>query len=252
MDTHLIDRREDERWPLQPTVTSLLNAPVLQRWGPSELTALLDSKVIRRNSDDDLSLVLVRRIEPAGTDARQADGLTLTPTEEVRPGCPTWLVAGCASLLAVASDLDLPADRGVAPRQGQVWDRGRRHGPVNWPVGRLDGDLVLVQRLPPGAVLVADALRGAGPMERAEALDGVRASVAALDAAGLSHGRLSAASFALYPDATVVLWEPGPGMFEGVDQEALASLDRAFVSDLGAADPTAPAAVDPPPAGGEA
>jgi hypothetical protein len=40
-------------------------------------------------------------------------------------------------------------------------------------------------------------------------------------------------------------------MFEGVDQEVLASLDRAFVSGLGAAGPAAPAAVDPPPAGEE-
>jgi hypothetical protein len=70
-------------------------------------------------------------------------------------------------------------------------------------------------------------------LDRAELLAGVRAAVAALHAAGLSHGSLGLDSFALYPDRTVVLWEPGAGMFEGVEREKLAALDRAFVAELG-------------------
>lgn len=235
LDAHLIDRKDGGRWPLQTTVTSLLNAPVLQHWGPSEFESLLDSEVIRRHTNDDLSLVLIRRVAPPASGSRQVDGLVLTLAEEVRPGCRAWSVVGCANLLAVETDLGLPADRGVAPRRGQVWDRGQRYGPVNWPVARLDDGLVLVQRLPPRAALVGDALRGADVTERVAILDGARASVEALHTAGLSHGNLSPESFALYPDGTVVLWEPGAGMFEGVDQEAPASRDRAFVSSLATA-----------------
>lgn len=245
LDTQLIDRDGKGRWPLQPTVTGLLNAPTLQDWGPAELTALLDSELIRRHSDDDLSLVLVRRIVPPGPNASEVDGLSLTPTAELRPGCPTWLVAGCASLLAVAPGLDLSANRGIARREGQVWDRGRRYGPVNWPVGRLAGDLVLVQRPPLGAALVGGKLARAEEVEEAELLTGVRAAVDALHTAGLSHGSLALDSFALYPDRTVVLWEPGAGMFEGVEREKLRALDRYFVAGLG------PSAAAPPGLGDE-
>src|SRR4029077_20351057 len=97
-----------------------------------------------------LSLVLIRRVAPPAPGSRQVSGLTLTPTAEVRAGCPTWRVGGCASLLAVAPGLDLPAVGGIAPRQGQVWDRGRRYGPVSWPVGRLGHGLLLIQP-PPAA-----------------------------------------------------------------------------------------------------
>lgn len=232
LDSQLVDRREGERWPQHASVTSLLNAPVLAGWAPPEFESFLNSDLIRRHSDDDLSLALIRRVDPAEPGSLQEGRLTLTPAERVRPGCRTWTVKGCSSLVAVALDPPLSPESGIAPRGEQVWDRGSRYAPVNWPVHRIGRDLVLVQRLPRKALLASTALRRADPIERAAILDGVRTSIDALHTTGLSHGHLSLESFALYPDRTVVLWEPGPGMFEGADREALTSLDRAFVSDL--------------------
>lgn len=233
LDSQLVDRREEERWPQHASVSSLLNAPVLEGWTPQEFESLLNSDLIRRHSDDDLSLALVRRVDPPGPGSLQEGRLTLTPAEEVRPGCQTWTVNGCSSLIAMAPDPPLPPGEGIAPRGEQIWDRGIRHAPINWPVRRIERGLVLVQRLPREALLLSTAVRRADPVERLEILDGVRAAVDGLHATGLSHGGLSLESFALYPDRTVVLWEPGPGMFAGANREALASLDRAFVSGLG-------------------
>lgn len=249
LDSQLLDRRDGERWPQHATVTALMNAPLLEGWGPSEFEALLGSALIRRHSDDDLSLALMRRVEePVGRSLR-AGRLTLKKAAEVRPGCRTWTVDGCSSLLAIAPDPPLPADVEIAAPAGQILDRGSRYAPINWPVRRIDHELILVQRLPRRAPLARGTFSRSDGAERAEILAGVRACVDALHASALSHGRLSLDSFALYPDRTVVLWEPGPGMFDDADQEALASLDRSFLSDLssgstGAAPPPVPF---PPP-----
>jgi hypothetical protein len=232
LDPQLVDRREGERWPQHATVTALMNAPVLGGWGRPEFEVFLASDLIRHHSDDDLSLALIRRVEEPGDKPLRAGRLTLTPSTEVRPGCQTWRVDGCPSLLAIAVDPPLPPDAEVAAREEQVLDRGRRYAPVNWPLRRIEHGLVLIQRLPPKAILVGSAVRRPDEADSEEILVGVRSAVEALHGSGLAHGHLSLDSFALYPDRSVVLWEPGPGMFGGPVQLETKSRDLGFLSRL--------------------
>jgi len=197
---------------------------------------LLKSDLIRRHSDDDLSLAVIRRVEPPARGSLRVGRLSLMPTTAIKSGCETWLVDGCSSLLAMAPDPTLPTRGGIATRKQQVLDRGSRYARVNWPVRRIEHGLILVQRPPQRTPLVGAVARRSGPVEMAELLAGVRSSVETLHRSGLSHGHLSLDSFVVYPNRTVVLWEPGPGMFEGADQDALAERDRSFLSGISASE----------------
>jgi hypothetical protein len=232
LDPYLVDRRDDQRWPLQAPVTALLNAPVLEGWGAGEFETLLDSEVIRQHSDDDLSLAVLRRLERPKEGALRVGRFLLSRAPDPRPGCRAWNVAGCSSLLAILTDPPLPVDVAIASRDAQILDRGSRRSPVNWPVRWIEGGLILVQRIPRRVPLATVALRCANRGDADQILRGMADSVEALHRSGLSHGRLSSESFLVYPDRTVVLWEPGPGMFEGADQNALGSSDREFVAAL--------------------
>ncbi len=234
LDSHLVGRGDDGRWPLATIVNSLLNAPVLDGWGEDEFERLLTSEVIRRHSDDDCSLALIRRVPVPRPGSTEVSGLTLTPAGELPTGRRAWSVGGCSSLIAVELDRLVPAEADIAPRSDQIWDRAHRHPPVNWPVRRLGDNLVLLPCPPPGARAIRPALsRSRRRRQRAAIVAGIRGCVEAMHEAGVAHGQLTLECFALYPDDTVALCDPGPGMFEGADGGICTRLDREFLDQIG-------------------
>ena len=231
LDSQLVGRRDGKRWPLAATVNSLLNAPVLDGWTGPDFGRLLRSEVIRRHSDDDCSLALVRRPLTRRPDSTEVAGLTLTLSGE-RARRRTWRVAGCASLLTIELSPSVPPDAAIAARSEQVWDRTCRYPPVYWPIRRIGENLVLVPRTPPRARDVRGTLRRAVRQQRLTIVTGLRSCVEAVHAAGVSHGELALECFAVHPDGTVGLWNPGPGMFEGSNRELCSERDLAFVAKL--------------------
>jgi Protein phosphatase 2C len=230
LDSHLVGRRDGERWPLATIVNSLLNAPVLDGWGNGHFERLLSSDVIRRHSDDDCSLALVRRLPKPQEDSTEVAGLLLSPQGELPTGRPAWSVAGCSSLIAVELDHAIPAGADIAPRSEQVWDRAQRHPPVNWPVRRVGDNLALIPCPPAGARSIRPALsRARKRRRRTAAVAAVRECVEVMHDAGLAHGNLTVECFALLADGSVALCDPGPGMFEGADRDSCVRRDREFL-----------------------
>lgn len=249
LDTQLLGRREDERWP-SATVNSLIDAPVLDGWGMAEFERLLSSEVIRAQTTDDCSLVLIRRPHEV-EQAELVDGLELSSIGMLPTGRRAWAVGGCADLFAVELSSAVSAEAPIARRGAQVWDRARRYPPVSWPVRRIGSRLALVPRVLPEAGSVGPALRKRGRSRRREGvLAGIRECVEAVHEAGVAHGELREECFVLQPDGTVTLFDPGPGMFEGSDTAACIQRDLEFLSRLeGEAPDGEPAALaaDPEP-----
>jgi hypothetical protein len=231
LDTQLLGRRDDERWPLA-TVNSLIDAPVLDAWGTAEFERLLASDLIRAQTQDDCSLVLIRR--PREVDrAEIVDGLELSAIGTLPTGRRAWAVGGCADLFAIEPPAAVPPQASIAKRGAQVWERGRRYPPVSWPVRRIDGGLTLVPRVLPEARSVGSILGKRGRSRRKEEVTaGIRDCVEALHTAGVAHGELGEECFVLQPDETVTLFDPGPGMFEGSDVAACVQRDLEFLAGL--------------------
>jgi hypothetical protein len=228
LDAQLLGRREDGRWPLA-TVNSLIDAPVLDGWGAAEFERLLSSEVISAQTTDDCSLVLIKR--PAGLErTKTVDGLELSPVGTLPTGSRAWVVGGCADLFAVELPASVPPAAAIAKRGAQVWDRTRRYPPVSWPVRRIGERLVLVPRALPDARSVSSVLGRRGRSRRKEVMAGIRDCVEAVHRAGVAHGGLREECFVLQPDGTVTLFDPGPGMFDGVDVAACVQKDLEFLT----------------------
>lgn len=233
LETQLLGRRDGDRWALPLTVNGLIDAPALDGWGAEEFERMLESDLIRDQSDDDCTLALVRLGVPAGEGEVELDGLALRPAGSLATGREAWVVRGCSDLLAVELGPAVPAAAGIARRSTQVWDRAQRHPPVGWPIRRLGERLALMPRLP-GARRIARKRILKGPRSRRKATaEAVRACVEAVHTAGVAHGELSLECFAIQADGAVTLCDPGPGMFEVGDREPLVASDLDFLESLG-------------------
>jgi hypothetical protein len=239
LDSQLVGRAKEARWPLA-TAGSLLNAPVLDGWDGSDFERLLTSSVIRQQSDDDCSLILVRRLFRPGDSSIEVGGLTLTPWGQRGSGRRVWRVRGCADLVAIELSEQAAGGSHICRRREQVWDRGRRYPPVCWPIRRLDEAMVLLPRTPTGSKNVAELFAPAAAEERAEMARGVAECVEAVHAAGVAHGALELNCFTRYPDGSFGLWDPGPGMFEEADLATCRRRDQEFLARIEGAGVTGP------------
>jgi hypothetical protein len=243
LDSQLVGRDKEDRWPLA-TAGSLLNAPVLDDWDGSDFERLLTSKVIRQQSDDDCSLVLVRRLIGPDPDEIEVGGLPLVPWGQRASGRRAWRVRGCADLVAIELSGHAASSGAICRRREQVWDRGRRYPPVCWPIRRLDKAMVLLPRTPPGSQSVAGLFAGASAEERDEMVKKIRECVDAMHAAGVAHGALELNCFTRYPDRSFGLWDPGPGMFEGAGLNACRRGDVEFLGRIEGSEATGAQAQD--------
>ncbi len=230
LDSHLVGRGGDGRWPLRATLSSLLNAPVLERWKAEQFERLLHSEAISRYSDDDLSLALIRRVAAAGEGATEVEGLALFPLQVPSVARPAWGVRGCSDLLAVRVDPAVPPGAAISSRSEQVWDRSNRYAPVSWPIRRIGADLVLVPRPPSRASSLREVADNTRRSRRSALRSAVGSCVEALHEAGLAHGGLTVDCFAVLPDGAAMLCDPGPGMFDGGDRGDCRARDLEFLA----------------------
>jgi hypothetical protein len=230
LDAQLLGRLDGARWALA-TVNSLIDAPALDGWGAAEFERLLSSEVIRDQTTDDCSLVLIRRLAPI-PGSQNLEGLELSSIGRLSSGRRTWAVGGCADLFAVELPPSVDPGAPISSRGAQVWDRTRRYPPVSWPVRRLGQQLVLVPRVLEGARSASSALNKFLPGRKKAVLVGIRQCVEAVHTAGVAHGELSEECFVLQDDDTVTLCEPGPGMFDGSGLDECIHRDLDFLAGI--------------------
>lgn len=226
----LLRRPADCRWPAPPLCHEILDA------GPGKLDSLLRDPAVRRHTDDDSSLVVIRRNPgPAAVTVQLADGarLAVGPVEHVgemrvrhateRPGVclielPVWVSGEIEALVA--------ADPGGWWPHDVAWNR------VAWPLAIAVND----DGVPGGLVIRHPGVDAASDEDILARSHVARAIIERLHAYNVAHGALSAGSFVPAPGAhmgagSLTLVDVAP-LFSAAPAEERRRADVAFLNGL--------------------